>query len=278
MVKLCDLHTHSVFSDGTFTPLEIIDKAVEIGLSGVAICDHNTVDGVPDFLKAAQGKPIEAVCGAEFSVDWCGTELHLLGLFIPENYLAQVSAFMLEVNERKEQSNIALIEALAKNGIFIDYARMKNASPSGKINRAHIAAELTNMGVTKSVKEAFDTLLAPKTGYYIEPKRITVFEMIDFIRSIRSVPVLAHPFLNLSKSELEVFLPLAKKHGLVGMECAYSTYDTATTEISFEMADKFGLKYSGGSDFHGSVKPDIQLGKGKGELKVPYEWLINLKK
>ena len=108
-MKICDLHTHSIYSDGTYTPAEIIKSAVNMGLSAVALCDHNTVDGLSEFLAVAEEKNIEAVAGAEFSVDYCGTELHLLGLCIPEKQFAVVAKLMEEVNERKKQSNINLI-------------------------------------------------------------------------------------------------------------------------------------------------------------------------
>ena len=147
----------------------------------------------------------------------------------------------------------------------------------GKVNRAHIGAALTKKGYTKSINEAFSTLLSTNAGFYKAPNRPTVWEMIDFILSIDAVPVLAHPLLNLSPEELENFLPLAKQRGLVGIECKYCLYDAKAEKLSLNMADKFGLKYSGGSDFHGSIKPDIELGVGKGNLQVPYEWYLNLK-
>ena len=104
MNKLCDLHTHSVYSDGTFTPAEIIDEAIKIGLSAVALTDHNTVDGLPDFISAANGKRIEIVPGAEFSADYNGTELHILGLFISPEHFGTVSALMANVNKLKEEN------------------------------------------------------------------------------------------------------------------------------------------------------------------------------
>ncbi len=276
-MKTCDLHTHSIYSDGTYTPKEIIDSAVNIGLSAVALCDHNTVDGLHDFLSAANNKNIQAIAGAEFSVDYNGTELHLLGLYIPENNFDKVTDLMNDVNRRKMQSNLDLIESLNRVGYKIDYDTIKNSTPNGKFNRAHIAAELTKKGYTNSIKEAFDTLLSPSSGHYKEPKRLRFFEMIDFIKSIDAVPVLAHPFLNLTKSELKNLLPPAKKQGLVGMECYYSLYSTTTTKEAVELAEEFELKCSGGSDFHGDNKPDIKLGIGKGNLKTPYDWAIALK-
>lgn len=277
MNKICDLHTHSVFSDGTYTPAEIIDEAIEIGLSAVALCDHNTVDGLPDFLKAAEGKNITAVAGAEFSVDFDGKELHLLGLFIPEEAFAKISHLMLDVNKRKEESNITLIKSLNQAGYQIDYEALKNSTPNGKFNRAHVAAALIEKGYVESRKEAFETLLSPEAGHYVEPERLTVWQMIDFIKDIGAVPVLAHPFLNLSEEELAEFLPEARKRGLAGMECLYSLYDSETTEKAFSLAEKADLEKSGGSDFHGLNKPDISLGTGKGNLKIPYEWAEELK-
>lgn len=276
-MKICDLHTHSIFSDGTFTPEEIIEEAINKGLSAVALCDHNTADGLPDFMKAAREKNFEAIAGAEFSVDYNGTELHLLGLFIPEKYFSQVTELMEEVNERKRKSNIELVSSLVRSGYMLDYEKLKNSTPNGKFNRAHVAAELTRLGYTESVKQAFRELLSPDAGHYKEPERLSFSEMLSFIKSIDAVPVLAHPFLNLTEDELEDFLPVAVSQGLAGMECYYSLYDEETTEKALRLAEKYGLKPSGGSDFHGDNNPDINLGVGKGNLKIPYEWMAELK-
>ena len=277
-MKACDLHTHSVYSDGTYTPQEIIDSAIHMGLAAVALCDHNTVDGLNDFLLSAKNKPIEAIAGAEFSVDHNGKELHLLGLYLPEKHFGEISDFMKEVSDKKQQSNMDLIHSLNRAGYEIDYDRIKSSTPKGKFNRAHVAAELTKKGYTASIKEAFDTLLSPASGHYREPKRPELLEMIPWIRSMEAVPVLAHPFLNLTKEELEILLPLAKEHGLGGMECYYSLYDEKTTQEALALAHRFHLKCSGGSDFHGEQKPDIRLGMGKGNLNIPYDWSIALKR
>jgi len=278
MTKICDLHTHSIYSDGTYTPSEIIDAAIGIGLSAVALCDHNTIDGLYDFLSAAEGKSIEAVAGAEFSVDYEGTELHLLGLYIPKDRFEDITNIMTSVSARKEQSNINLVNSLNKDGYLIDYDTIKSKSPNGKINRAHIAAELTNLGYTGSIKQAFDTLLSPEAGHYTEPERLNVFDMIKYIKGIGAVPVLAHPFLNLTEDRLKSFLSKATQAGLKGMECYYSLYDQETTEKALKISNDFGVLPSGGSDFHGTNKPDIMLGVGRGNLCTPFEWALELKK
>lgn len=277
MDSICDLHTHSHCSDGTDSPRQLIAAAEEAGLSAVALTDHNCVDGLPEFLRAGAESPVEAIPGAEFSVDFDGTELHLLGLFIPPAQFPAVTARMTEALRAKEASNIALAEALNRAGYHLDYDRIKQASPSGKVNRAHFAQELTNLGYTQSVKEAFDALLRPEIGYYKEPKRLTVWEMLSFIREIGAVPVLAHPFLNLPAEALWEFLPRAKAQGLAGMETAYSRYTPETTALAERMAREIGLLRSGGSDYHGTRKPDIRLGRGTGRLAVPSEWIEPLR-
>lgn len=274
----CDLHIHSVFSDGSYTPTELIDTSVRLGLRAVALCDHNTVDGLPEFLSAAEGKDIEAIPATEFSADYDGTELHILGLYIPREYYSQITALLADALVRKEQSNIELIESLHKAGYPLDYAAIKAKTPKGKINRAHIAAEMTRLGYTASVNDALHTLLSPGAGHYTVPKRLSVWDTLDFIRSINAVPVLAHPYLNLSRDELLAFLPKATQKGLVGMECYYSLYDEKTTADALALAEQFGLLPSGGSDFHGTIKPNIHLGTGKGNLSIPYEWVESLKK
>jgi len=272
MKNCCDLHAHSVFSDGTYTPARLIDAAEAAGLSAIALCDHNTVDGLPDFLAAAEGRSIQAVPGAEFSVDLNGTELHLLGFFIPPSAFSAVSELMDEVTRRKDESNAALVASLNEAGYTLDYSEIKARSPKGKINRAHIGAALTEKGYTSSITEAFQTLLSPAAGHYREPERLSVWDALDFLGSIHAVPVLAHPFLNLKAEELTAFLPAAKEHGLLGMEVRYSLYSDETTVLSEEIAAQFGLLPSGGSDFHGSNKPDISLGTGKGNLFIPAQW------
>lgn len=276
-MKTCDLHTHSVFSDGTWTPQQLVREAEKIGLGAIALTDHNTVDGLPDFLKAGEGSPVETVPGIEFSSDYHGTDVHILGYFIKPEHYSGITALLADVQRRKDQSNGELARNLCKAGYRIDYEALKAASPNGSINRAHFAAELTRLGYTQSAKEAFNRLLDPSCGYYRPPKRMTPFEAIEYIKSIGAVAVSAHPLLTLSPAEAHEFLAEAVRHGLDGMETHYVTYDPQTHRLALEMAEEFGLACSGGSDFHGGNKPDIQLGKGRGALRVPLELLDGLR-
>ena len=278
MEQLCDLHTHSHFSDGTLSPTQLVRLAEETGLSAVALCDHNTVLGLPEFMAAGQESLVETVPGIEFSTDYRGTELHMLALFVQSRHYPVITEMMEEGRRQKEKSNQDLIEALAKAGYVLDYNKVKEKG-RGRINRAHVAAALTEAGYTESVQDAFSRLLSPKHGYYHPPALPNVFDIIRFTRSIGAVPVLAHPFLNLKTEEaLTEFLAQAVPAGLVGMETMYPKFTPEQTETARILADRFGLLPSGGSDFHGDNKPDTRMGIGRGSLRVPAALLEALRK
>ena len=278
MENYCDLHTHSVFSDGTDTPARLIELAAEAGLSAVALCDHNTVAGLPDFLEAAKDSSVEAVPGVEISTDFADKELHILALFVQPQHYAAVTALLAEGDRRKEQSNIDLVAALNAAGYALSYEEIKAKTPQGHINRAHIAAEMLELGYVESVQAAFRTLLSPKHGLYHPPKRIDAYDAICFIKSIGAVAVLAHPFLSMDEELLRAFLPRAVEAGLDAMEVFYSKYDKETTLLAVKIAEEYGILPSGGSDYHGGNKPDIAIGIGRGDLKIPHQWLNGLKK
>lgn len=271
-----DLHTHSTFSDGTLTPAELIALARRTGIKAVALCDHNTVRGLPAFLRAAEGSGVKAVPGAELSTDYRGKELHILGLFIQPAGYAAVTAVLEEMLEEKEKSNLALCQALSRTGLLLDYGEIRAGASGGWVNRAVIAAHMVRKGYCASVKEAFSEWLSPDRGYYIPPRRVDALAAIRLIRSVGAVAVLAHPFLNLEEGELREFLGEAVAAGLDGMETIYPRFDPETSALARRMADEFGLLYSGGSDFHGENKPGIRLGYGTGDLYVPEEVLTRL--
>ena len=264
-----DLHLHSTHSDGTLTPAELVFEAKRLGLSAVALTDHNTVSGLPEFLQEAGRRGITAVAGTELSTVYHGHELHLLGLFIPTETFPAVTALTEDYLARKEQSNRDLITRLTAGGYPLDYAEVERRNPGGNINRALIAKEMMAEGYVGSVKEAFDTLLGEGMGYYTPPTRPDFFETIGFLRSIHAVPVWAHPLQYMDEATVRSVLPAAVKAGLVGMEVQHSSYDDATMTRAKAIADEFGLLYSGGSDFHGAVKPDVHMGTGKGNLCIP---------
>lgn len=277
-MKLCDLHTHSTCSDGTLTPTELVKLALEKNLAAVALTDHNTVAGLPEFLEAARGTELEAVPGIEFSVDYGDTELHILGLFVKPEHYGPITERVEDMLRRKEQSNIDLVKNLEQAGIFLSYEDIKAATTTGQVNRALIAAEMLRKGYVGSIQEAFSKYLKQSHGYYNPPKRPDAFETIRFIRSLGAVAVWAHPFLNLkTESAVREFLPEACQAGLQGMEVFYPKFDENQTALALQLVKEFGLQPSGGSDFHGENKPDIQLGSGKGSLFLPITLLEGLK-
>ena len=278
MERYCDLHTHSVFSDGTYTPEQIVELAVEMGLSAVALCDHNTIAGLPDFFAAAQGKTIEAVGGIELSTEYGDKDLHIVGLYISPEHYQSITDVLEESNRRKLESNRKLIKDLAALGYILDYDELSARHPGGNINRAHIAAALTEKGYVASIKEAFSGLLSDDGGIYQAPEKIGTMEAISYLKSIDAVVILAHPFYDFTEQELEEFLPEAKAAGLDGMETLYSSFSAQQRAAAARIAEKYGLLFSGGSDFHGANKPDIQLGRGKGDLFVPESFLAAIKK
>lgn len=278
MEKICDLHTHSFYSDGTWSPRELIDEAIRIKLSAIALCDHNTTDGLEPFLSYAEGKDILAVPGIEISSEYDGKELHILGLFIPMSKTCEVKEFLEVINRRKKAAYVELIKNLNADGYMIDLEKIKQTTPTGHINRAHIATALTQAGYTADNKEAFATLLSPDGKYYNQPRRYTSFEVIEFLNSLGAIPVLAHPLLSMDADTCDEFLGKATPLGLVGMETIYPTYTVNDTKKAKELAQKYSLKESGGSDFHGDRKPGLMLGLGYGELAVPFEFVNELMK
>lgn len=274
-MQYCDLHVHSDHSDGTCTVAELLQLAKEAGLRAIALTDHNSVSGLPEIMAAETD--VEVIPGTEFSTEYDGTELHILGLYIKPEYYDAVTDRAEQFMRDKEQSNINLCEALTAGGYPMDYEKIKAATTDGFVNRGVIGAEMVRLGYIESIRHGFKTLLNEKMGYYVPPKRPDALETIRFIKSIGAVAVLAHPFLSMERPQIEAFLPLAVEAGLDGMEVLYSKNSQEETATSFELIEKYGLLPSGGSDFHGANKPDIAIGTGRGELKIPYNWVQTLK-
>ena len=271
---LCDLHTHSTFSDGTLTPTQLAFQTSAAGLGAVALCDHNTVNGLPEFVAAAQSANILPVPGIEFSTQWEEKELHILALFVRPEHYASIRQRLDDFLKSKEQSNRDLISNLRKAKICLDYDKIAATVPFGNVNRAVIGREMVRLGYCASVQEAFCRYLAPKMGYYTPAPKPDAWETVAFIHSMGCVAVLAHPLLTLTEPQLRRFL--SQGSCLDAMEVYYSTYDAETTALAEKIAKEHGLLYSGGSDFHGENKPNIRLGKGQNNLSISMEVLSGL--
>ena len=273
---MIDLHIHSHFSDGIPSPSELVALAEERGLEAAALCDHNTVSGLPEFLEAGSKSKVETIPGAELTAGYKGKELHILALFIPNSQYNAVTEKMAPFRKRKEVSNQKLYDSLLADGFQLDWQRICQGSLD-YVNRLAFARELVRCGYAADRDEAFNKYLQPGLGYYEPAIREDAFDIIRFIRSIGALPVLAHPLFSVSEETLLEFLPQAKEAGLAAMEVYYSKYTEETTRRACEIAAQFGLEKSGGSDFHGKQDSDIQPGVGKGNLHIPYSVLKNLK-
>ena len=266
----CDLHTHTNHSDGSSTVAELVRGAKERELI-IALTDHNTVTGLSEFLSEADRLGVIAIGGTELSCVYEGREFHLIGLFIDPEHYEKIETLCREYHMLKEQSNIDLIEKLCDAGYIIDYSAIKAKNLKGNVNRAHIAAELIKQGYVSSISEAFDRLLDEKIGLYVPPRRLELVEAIGFLRGIRAVPILAHPLKEIDDARLRQMLPVLKEAGLVAIETMHSSYSDDKIAVSKEIAGEFGLLESGGSDYHGSIKPGVMLGVGKGNLNISYQ-------
>lgn len=270
MTKICDLHTHSNCSDGSFSPAELVAAAKEQGVAALALTDHNTTKGLAEFVAAGKELGVITVPGCEFSTDYGETELHIAGLFLPERSRQEVETYVDALRRGKHDSNVLLIQKLRERGCDISYEEVAALTDASEFNRAHVARILQAKGFVHSLEQAFDTLLKPGNGCYFPARRPDALQTVRFINGIGGLAVLAHPFLNLDTAGLEEFLPKAKAAGLTAMETRYSLFDETATEKAAALAERFGLLQSGGSDFHGAAKPAISLGTGRGSLRVPF--------
>lgn len=273
-MKVCDLHDHSTASDGTLTPSQLVDLAVEKGLSAIALTDHNNIEGLSEFYKRCREKGIDAAGGCEFTTEYEGTELHLIGMFIDEDKFDLVRKYLEELVVAKAESCKITIENLQKAGYPVSYEEFKKLNGEGVKNRVHIANLLIAKGVVKEKQEAFDTLLSSKGQYYVPPKKLDFVKTIDFIHSIGAVAIWAHPLFHVNQPRCDEILAAVKT--LDAVEVYYTTYSEDDTAFMQKMVEKYHLIASGGSDFHGDNKPDTFIGVGYGNLKIPYSCYENL--
>jgi len=273
-----DLHTHSTASDGTLAPAEVVRLAKESGLDAIALTDHDTLKGLPEALAAGRELGIEVIPGCEMSLEspegagW----MHVVALWIPENPAELQSAFDWVIEGRKTR-NHEIVDKLRTLGINITYDNVA-ARAGGTIGRPHFAQELLALGVVSSIEEAFKVWLGDHGRAYVPKRKLKPEKALAILKSIGATAILAHPFaLGLGLPETEALVRDLQSLGLDGIEVYYSEHSPIQTEAYRDMADRLGLLVSGGSDFHGSVKPAISLGTGKGNLNIPTELLDIMK-
>lgn len=295
-----DLHVHSNRSDGTYTPVQLVDYAMKKGLAAFALTDHDTVDGLdeaifyaeklrrelameqetdlPSAHPALTPAPVpEVIPGIEFSTEYQGQDVHIVGLYIDycsQPFVKQLQEFVASRTAR----NHKMCRLLREAGIDITYEALLNEFPDAVITRAHYAKYMLSHGYIQSMKEAFDRYVGDRCPCYVPREKVTPVQAVKLILEAKGIPILAHPILyRMSGERLDTLTAGLKENGLKGIEAIYSTYKPHEERQIRALAQKYHLLLSGGSDFHGSNKPGIDLGCGCGNLFVPYEILENIK-
>lgn len=274
-MRKIDLHIHTTASDGTDTPEEVVREAARIGLAAVAITDHDTAGG---YLRAAaEGERcgLEVVPGIEISTKFRAA-VHILGYYIDVSSPALREVLDWIVHDRDER-NEKICAKMRADGLDVDYDAMR-ARFGEVIGRPHFAELLVEQGLASDVADAFDRYVEKGRKYYEGRRFLSIERSIELIREAGGTAVLAHPFqYRLDDTQLRELIEHCMESGLEGMECRYSGYDAAQTAYLEALAAEYGLVKTGGSDYHGSNKPAIRLGEGKGALNVPYDFLETLR-
>ncbi|MDR0933039.1 MAG: PHP domain-containing protein [Victivallales bacterium] len=276
-----DLHTHSNASDGSDSPGEIVKKAVAANLSAVALTDHDTVGGIPEFLDAAKAFPdLEAIPGVEISTVFGNREMHIVGLFLNASNEI-LTAFLEEMRNNRKIRNEAIRIKLNSLGypLSYDHPDLAAAGDTASIGRPHFARALMTSYGFSSIQTVFDKLLKRGCPAYVQrvlPDPIRAFEAIH---ASGGITVWAHPIYRQRNERawarriMKRFTPL----GLDAVEGFYSLFGPGETQMITELAEIYGLAVSGGSDYHGENSPNIKIGVGAGKLCVPAELLPHLK-
>lgn len=287
-MKPIDLHVHSTHSDGTYTPTQLVDYAIEKNLSAFALTDHDSVDGIPEALSyadqlrsqiPAEQKALvpEIIPGIELSTEYHGRDIHIVGLYIhpeQESFTRHLKAF---VDSRYER-NRKMCSKLREHGIDITYEALCARFPDSVITRAHYGKYMLEKGYVSSIKDAFQRYIGDDGPCFIPREKITPAQAVELIRQAGGVSILAHPILyGYGNASLERLIAELKETGLQGIEAIYSSYTANDERLIRSFATKYQLLISGGSDFHGSNKPGLDLGTGYGKLIVPESVLQAIK-
>lgn len=272
-----DLHTHSTRSDGTLTPAELIRYAAQKGLAAIALTDHDTIDGIEEAVQAARSLSSqdpdalvpEVIPGVELSTEYRGKDIHIVGLFIDwqnREFADRLRGFA----DARIYRNRKMCSLLTENGCPVSYEDLEAAFPDTVITRAHFAQYLLDRGMISSIDEAFRKLIGDDCPCFVPREKITPHDAVRFLLRFGGVPILAHPLqYKMGETELDALIASLTGLGLDGIEVYYSTHRQADTANLSRIAEKYGLLLSGGSDFHGTRKQNLDLGTGYGHLYVP---------
>lgn len=272
-----DLHIHTTASDGTFTPEQVISHAQQLKLKAIAITDHDTVAGSKEALGSGVPPSLGFLTGVEISATpppfYPGSgSFHLLGYSIRLDD-PNLNRTLEKLQQARKNRNPAIINRLNELGISITLDEVRKEAGVGQLGRPHIAQHMVKKGVVASINEAFDQFLGTGKPAYVDKQRVECFKAIEIIQDAGGVPVLAHPGLldYQTENQLDELIGKLKKAGIQGVEVYYSGHTPDQTRLYAALAQRHDLLMTGGSDFHGAIQPEIEMGSGQGDLIVPYE-------
>ncbi|MBQ7769471.1 MAG: PHP domain-containing protein [Oscillospiraceae bacterium] len=275
-MKRIDLHTHSLCSDGAQVPTEVVRTAAEAGLAAIALSDHDCIDGVQEAMDAGKALGVEVIPAVELSAQ-SDTELHILGYFIDihNKKLQDMMAYALQVRDERQEE---VCRKLNEQGFDITMDELREEANGKVLCRAHFAKIMVRKGYAESVKDAFNRYLSVGCYAYSNRQALTGPEAVSLIREAGGIAVAAHLHLiKMPDDELKEYLKSLIPYGLDGIEGYYTDYTPDMEQRYRAMAEELGLVISGGTDYHGANKPHISIGKGKGDLEIPYSVLDGLR-
>ncbi|NLC76098.1 MAG: PHP domain-containing protein [Clostridia bacterium] len=251
---LFDLHTHTTASDGTLRPRELVKLAGKHGLKGLAITDHDTVDGIPEGLVAGRDYQVEVLPGVELSTSFGGHEVHILGYLIDwkADGLREALATMTEQRLNRAEK---ILSRLSRLGLPLDFGEVQRIAGDGVIGRPHLAAAMVKRGYVQDVREAFSRFLGKGAPAYVAREKLTLEEAIRLLTDAGGVPVLAHPGL-IGDARLIVSII---ERGIKGIEVYYPEHTPDQRQYYLRLCQSYRLIATGGSDYHGAVR-NVKLG------------------
>jgi predicted metal-dependent phosphoesterase TrpH len=275
---LIDLHTHTNESDGTYSPFELVDAAVALHLEALAITDHDTLEGYDQALPRAREKGLDLVCGIELSTKFHGKTVHLLGYFLHEPPADSFRAWLAEMQSTRRDRNVRMAARLQSLGmdISIEEVERKGRSLAG---RPHFARLMLEKGYVSSIQQAFDDYLDESAKGYVDRQEPDLPLGIERIARAGGISSIAHPVrMNYRDPEkMRALVAEMRDAGLTALEVYHSDHRPADVAQYLGLAREFELGVTGGSDFHGDVKPGIRLGSGAGNLTIPLSVLAQLR-
>ncbi len=274
-----DLHLHTTASDGVKSPSELVRYANAKGLQAISITDHDTIDGLEEGMAEGARIGFEVIPGIEISAEYSPGSMHLLGYLIDfQNTFLKER--LKDLQRAREERNPRMVEKLVQLGIDITYEEVVNASGGGQVGRPHFAQVLIAKGYVRNFQEAFDRYLKKGAPAYVDKFRFTPAEAIHLINDARGVAVLGHPnTLGINGArELENLIIGLIKQGLKGIEVYYPEHSSSEVIQYKALAERYGLIMTGGTDYHGIEKENIDVGVGRGEMRLPYSMVEALKR